>query len=364
MTTGKRWGAISLLLLAAVFAAADDRSAEALYLKGYAAYEDGNYRAAADCFESAEIEADSPVLKSNSVIAKIAAWRMCDMPFREFTAIETLLTQYPEYIQNYTELVEREFALGDAYYNGSREPAYWSLRWIPWLVDGDRSIEIFKKALERAPFAPSAARARLRLAYLYGRENKPKEAVEQLRILIQEYPETDECRMAHLALAEELCILAERGDGDGSFNLEGREVLENYLKRYPNSTEDAWARRTLLKLRDIQAARLHNLAKFYERQGRTQVAERYLAEVLRDYPDTETATASEEMLIELDRNFVPDDFREEVSPRYPAYRAYTLPTEAKKLLIAPENSDRRFLQPIYDLGQGDQLPPKEESSKQ
>ena len=91
---------------------------------------------------------------------------MCELYYREFKAIEKLLTLYPEYA-DFGPLIDREFELGELYFQGKREPAFWALRFIPWLTDEDHAEEIFKRALARAPFAKFGAKAHLRLAYIY-----------------------------------------------------------------------------------------------------------------------------------------------------------------------------------------------------
>ena len=74
---------------------ADDTSASAAYMAGRNAYLEGDYYQAATEFAKAEIEADSPAIKANALLAQIGAWRMCELYYREFQAIETLLTHYP-----------------------------------------------------------------------------------------------------------------------------------------------------------------------------------------------------------------------------------------------------------------------------
>ena len=58
---------------------------------------------------------------------------------------------------------------------------------------------------------------------------------------------------------------------------------------------------------------------------------------------------SEALLVELDRTFVPEDFRPDPAARLPRIIAYPLPQEAEKLLIAPGEESGKFLLPIFDL---------------
>ena len=156
---------VAVFLVGSFALRADDREATDSYRLGREAYEKEDYRTASKRFEDAELYADSAVVKSNALRARIAALQMCGLPYQEFEAIERMLTEYPEYA-DFVSLIDREYALAKMYDDGVREPAFWSLRWIPWLVGDDKSIEIYRKALERAPFSERAPQARLRLAYL------------------------------------------------------------------------------------------------------------------------------------------------------------------------------------------------------
>ncbi len=344
---------ILALLLAAVPLAlrADDREATDAYRLGREAYEKEEYRDAAKQFEDAELLADSPVVKSNALRARISSLRMSKLPYQEFTAIEQMLTDYPEYA-DFVELVNREYELAKMYDDGIREPSFWHLRWIPWLVDNDRSAEIYQKALERAPFAETAPAARLRLAFLFDQEGKVKESLDELRRIIREYPDAPECKYAYLALGNGLFELSRRGDGDARYAREAYDVFREFQNRYPNATEHDFVRIILAQSRDIQADRLVQIADFYEKSGRKEAAERYLAQILKEFPDTTAATDSERRLVSLDKNFIPDDFPELPEPRFLRYPAYQLPDESRKLLIIPGVGNRKYLQPVYDLGIG------------
>ncbi len=327
---------------------ADDKAAEVAYQKGLELYESADYKKAGDTFAEAEIEADNPVIKANSIRAQIGAWRMCGLLYKEYEAIESLIKRFPEYA-DFVEQVNREYEIADSFYLGQRDPAFWSLRWIPWLTDSDKSIEVYEKALQRAPFADSAPNARLRLAYLLDKEGKVKDSLEQLRIIIRDFPDSKSCRYVYLALANGLFEYSMRGDGDGSYNREACELFKKFLEIYPDAPETPWVKRQLARTRDIQAGRLYELAQFYEHSGNNEVSERYLAQVLKEYPDTTSADKSEKKLAELDKTYVPNDFNEKPEGRLPYYRTRPIPEEASQLLIPPGDSNRRFLLPIYSV---------------
>ena len=337
-----------ICLLATVPLAAKDAEAVKVYEQGYKAYQARKYYDAAGLFVEAGILADSPTIKANALRGQIGAWRMCEMPYREFKAIEALLTHYPDYA-NFQELVEREYELGTGYYRGTREPAYWQLRWIPLLTDDNKCAEIYAAALKRAPFLSQAPAARLRLAHLLDEEGKTKASLEQYRLILKDYPESRECRYAMLALANGLLILAERGDGDGQLLAEACEVMLKFRKTYPKAPENAWVDRHLLLYQDAQGKRLLDMAQYYDQNGRTDAARRYLAQILRDYPESESAQSAEKMLMKLDATFIPGDFVQEKGSRLPRLKTYALPEDAERILITPPGEKNHYLIPVPDL---------------
>ena len=334
--------------VAAAAAVADDPEASKLYEDGRKLYLDGSYYRAGKTFADAEEKAQSNAIKANSLLAQVGAWRMCELYYREFKAIEKLLTLYPEYA-DFGPLVDREFEIGELYAQGKRDPAFWALRFIPWLTEEDHTEEIFKRALERAPFASFGAKAHLRLAYIYDRNGKVRDSIAQLREIVRDYPNSDQHRLAMLALAEGLLELSRRGDGDGSFIREAADVLARFKERYPDAEEKDWARRSLLEAKDIQAKRLYDMAEFYRRSGRQEAAERYLARVVSEFPESKSAPESEQKLVDLDNSYLPGDFLPDPEMRLPKIKSYSLPAEARHIMISPGVGDHHFLTPVYDL---------------
>lgn len=355
---------LSVLWLIAAAAAAvfggDDAEAAKLYEEGRKLYLDGAYYKSGKLFAEAEECAESNAVKANSLLAQIGAWRMCELYYREFKAIEELLTLYPEYA-DFATLVNREYELGDEYSRGKRDPAFWALRFIPWLVEEDHSEEILKRALDRAPFSPFGPRAHLRLAYIYDQDGRVQESIDQLREIVRDYPNSEQHKYAMLALAEGLLELSRRGDGDGAYIREAADVLANFKKRYPQAEEEDWVRRKLLESKDIQAQRIYDMAEFYRKSGRKEAAERYLAKVVSEYPESLPAAQSEEELVELDKSFLPGDFLPDPESRLPKIPVYSLPKEAERILISPGAGGRHNLVTIYDLKRKELEAPADEA---
>ncbi len=319
------------------------------FREGIEASKQKNYVQAADRFMAAKLYADDARMKVKALQEAAAAYRAAGLREKEFSCLENLIVAFPGYI-DFSALVDREYQIGNDFFKGHRDPAYWSLRWVPWLTGTDLTMKIYEAALKHAPFLQYAPEAQLRMARLLIDDGKTNEALKYLRDLIRNYPDSDSRKYGYLEMINALMHLSRFGDGDGSYNREANEVMNEFLKKYPDAPEGDWVRKRILEAKDINAQRLYDLAKFYNRLERTQTAERYLNKVLRDYPDAVPVDKSEALLSKIDQKYTPMKFRPELESRYQSFKENRLPEEAEPIMVAPENSDGKWLLPIRDLG--------------
>jgi outer membrane assembly lipoprotein YfiO len=347
---------LPLLILLAVMVLplrlmADDASANEEYKNAVEEFKAGKYKSSGDTFMDAELLADSTKLKAACVNEATLSYRKAKLYWKEFNCLEKLLSRYPSYI-DYSSAIDREFDIADAFFAGHRDPAFWTFRWIPWLTEPDRTVKVFQQVIKRVPFGKKTPQAMLRLAFIYIEEGKTKKALGVLRQIIQNFPHTESCRYAYLELGSALFQLAQKGDGDGKYNKEATRMLEEYIKKYPDSQEVEWAQKSLLKTRDIAAKRYLGMARFYSRIGNTPPASRYLNTVLTKYPGTTSEQASEELLVKLDQEYRPTGFRPELESRVQTYTMIKIPEEYEPIMIVPENSDGKWLRPIRNINFG------------
>jgi len=345
------WMTAILCLLGVGTVSGGVREANEAFLEGSEAYKQKNYVQAADRYMAAKLYADDPAMKVKALQEAMNSYRAAGLREKEFSCVENLLNAYPGYI-DYSAMVNREYEIGNDFFKGHRDPEYWSLRWIPWLTGGDLTQKIYEAALKHAPFSRYAPEAKLRIARLMIDNGKSEEALKQLRELIRNYPDSEARKYGYLELISALMYLARYGDGDGAYNREVNEVMSDFLRKYTNAPEGEWVKKRILEAKDINAQRLYDLAKYYNRIGRTDPAERYLGKVLRDYPDTLPADKSEKLLSSIDESFVPLKFRPKLESRYQSYKEEPLPAEGEPIMVAPECSNGKWLLPIRDLGMG------------
>ena len=348
----------SLLILAGLCIApllrADDAQAARIYAQGRELYLAENYYDAAKKFAECRIYSRNPTICANSLKAELAAYRMCKLYYREFKAIEQLLSRYPDHA-NCTELIAREFEIGKLFRDGAREPSYWVFRWIPYLVDIDRTGEVYAAALERAPYSKYAPAAHLQLAIWYDLDSNTAKSIEHLRKIVEDHPSAKEYKYALLGLANGLFILAGRGDGDSRRINEAVELFKLFCSKFPDAPEIEYARNRMAQAKDVQAAKLFEIAEFYRKSGRSDVAERYLARVMSDFPDSESAPEAERTMVDISGNYLPVDTPQKIEARIPDIKSYKIPDNAELLLVSPGEKNSPYLLNVPDL-KGEKLP--------
>jgi hypothetical protein len=84
--------------------------------------------------------------------------------------------------------------------------------------------------------------------------------------------------------------------------------------------------------------------------GRNDLAERYLAQVIREHGATEDSRESERLLAEINKNYKQppaDALRKEKFVH--TFQRNTIPLEQEPVMVVPENSDGKWLLPVRDL---------------
>lgn len=326
--------------------AKNDASAREVFQKGLDLEREGNYRKAAKRYLSAELLTSDKTVKANALSNAARAFRQAELYGQEFDCIERLIKEHMGRI-DFTQAVNREYEIADAFYRGHRDAMF---EWFPFVKDSDRFLECSETALENAPCAESAGTVRLRLGSMYLSKQQPEKAIEKFKEVLELHPGTDSAYYAELGLADVYCQLAEHGDGDGHWAREAIERLDHFSETYPKAPEIQWVKEQRLAIDKIQAKRLHDLAKYYHRNDRDDLAEYYLSQVVQRYAETEHAIPSEKLLAEIDETYeAPPASMPRKDPAHYDFVRNPIPLEDSDILITPENSDGKWLLPIRDL---------------
>jgi len=336
------------IMLSGSWAMAGDAEANAELAKALASEKEKDYRSAGDFYMAAQLQADSPAIKSNALLSAAKAYRAAGLRGKEFDCIERLIKGHPGKF-SFGEAVEREYQIADDYFAGHRDLPF---SWLPFVKDEDKSIEIYEAALKNAPCAASAPEARLRLGRLYLDAGKADKAIACFKETIKLHPDTSAAKYASLELCNTLLQLSRRGDGDGKYSALALEAFDQFSANYPKATEKGWVDRSRVEVKNVIAKRINGLAEYYHRMGKDEVAERYLSQVIKDYPHSEPVNRSEDLLAQIDQSYNIAPGRKAFMPEPRFYKNAQLPSQESPVIVVPENSDGKWLLPIRDLKYG------------
>lgn len=337
---------VFLLLMAAFSLRASDTEANTFFAQGRDREKTGSFRKAATAYMDAHFMADSTVLRGNSLIAAARAYRKAKLYGAEFDCLQKLLREHLNGI-DFTLVTERIYAIGDLFFAGHRDLF---ADWIPFIKKEDRTLEIYEAALQAAPCLARSTEVRLRLARLYIDDQKVMKAIGHLRQISKTDSTKSAGKFALLELCSLLSQMSERGDGDSSYSKQAIEVCDEYSRLYGSTPENQWVLKTRQQVRNRIAARLYSTGAYYSKSGKKALAERYLANVIKDYADTESARSSEKILAQINAESggvppvrVPLKKAEEKFPVVP------IPEEDQPIMVTPEESKGKWLLPVRDL---------------
>lgn len=325
---------------------ASDAEANNFIQKAVKLRETKSFKKAAEAYMKAVLMADTDVLKANALISAAVCFRNAELYGKEFDCIERLLKEHIAHV-NFQRAVDRQYEIADCFFNGHRDVA---VSWLPFIKDADRTVEIYEAALKHASCSKHAPDAKLRLGTIYQEQDNAEKAIAMFREILSMHPETQAARYAYLELIHTYLYLARRGDGDGGWSRLAIGALKDFLAKYPEDPEVPWAKKSLEEIRTLDAKRLHAIGEYYHRIGRNDLAERYLARVIRDHGATENSKASERLLAKISKDYKAPPANAPRKPKYVyTFKRNTIPIEQEPIMVVPENSGGKWLLPIRDL---------------
>lgn len=336
----------AMLFIPVISLSATDAEANQIIQEAARLREKKSFKKAAETYMKAVLMADSTVVKANSLISATVCYRNAKLYGKEFDCIERLLKEHIAQV-NFQRAVERQYEIADDFFKGHRDTA---VAWLPFIKDADRTVEFYEKALKNASCAKEAPEAKLRLGRIYQEQNKAEKAIVLFREILTMHAESEAARYAGLELIHTYIYLARGGDGDGAWSKLAIAALKDFLEKHPNDPEVPWAKQSLEEINRLEAKRLHAIGEYYHRTGRDDLAERYLARVIRDYGATENSVASERLLAKINKKYTPPAANAPRKQKYAyTFQRNTIPLEREPILTVPENSDGKWLLPVQNL---------------
>lgn len=224
-------------------------------------------------------------------------WENLRNPFRAFEEYQKVIDTYPN-SKRIQDIVSRQYDIGEYFLN--REPKKWLGLSLSALSEHP-SLEIFRKVVKNAPYSEYAPRAQYKLGLLYLKLRRYEEAKDALQTLLDNYPDSEwaEAGRYQLAMAG-----AKASSGVEYDNANRKEALKNFsdfLEKHPDTELSKEAEKHFSGLREEEAKKQYDIARFYEKQNKISSAVVYYKDLVKKYPDTEHAQKAEEKLKELNQ---------------------------------------------------------------
>lgn len=197
---------------------------------------------------------------------------------RALRAYRQVLERYPA-SDEFAAAVERKLALYLARLETPRRFGF--LREDPGVRIGE--------LVEKAPYAPRAEDALYALGRHYARGGRHRQAADVFARLTRSYPEGRHAPAARFERAGALFAAYRRRPVDGRLLEDAWHQVSYYLAAWPEGAHAAEAGALAERIREKQAARVLEVALFYERTGRPEAARLTLREVVAEFPDTAAA---------------------------------------------------------------------------
>ena len=204
---------------------------------------------------------------------------------------QKILNSYPKTV-SLNKIIQRELEIGFKFIEGAKR----SFCGLYIFTSHNFGVGIVKNTLKIYPYAESAEGYHFKLAnYLFKSENYD-EALQEYENFITIYPKS---RL--LAEAEYRISLCYLGIYRGSTYeitplLEAQKTTSKFDKRYPDSSLNNEVKKLQLDINSMMAKRDYDVALFYIKSGKLKSARIYLEGIIRNYPDTEWAKESNELL--------------------------------------------------------------------
>jgi outer membrane assembly lipoprotein YfiO len=192
---------------------------------------------------------------------------------KAFKAYQELIAKYPK-IDNYDEVVLRQFVIADKYLGGQ-----WFKLWgyIPLYPSMDKTIKMYEQIIKNGLYSKVAPYAQLRIGAANEKRLAPQydEAAKAYERAADRYSDlpigTDGLFKAGLAFQKQ----AKRAEYDQSVAGQAIATFSDFMTLYPTDQRVPEAQKAINAMKTEQARGSFEVAKFYEKRGRWTAARIY-----------------------------------------------------------------------------------------
>jgi outer membrane protein assembly factor BamD len=219
---------------------------------------------------------------------------------KAFKAYQLLLEKYPK-VQNYQEVVERQFEIANEFLAGRW---FRLLGYLPFFPSMERTAGFLEKVIKNGPFSPVAARAQINIGAArerqtswFNRVDGFKEAVTAYEKAADRYHENPDVASEALFKAGRAYFKqASKADYDQSVAGKAIATFGDFLTLYPDDPRGPEARRMIAMLKTEQARGAFSIALYYEKRKKWTAARIYYNEATIKDPGSSYAQVAKQRM--------------------------------------------------------------------
>ncbi len=201
-----------------------------------------------------------------------------------FETYDELVVKSPE-SKEFTAALDAMFGIAKRYMNGERRRLFG----VKMFASNERAEQMFDTIMKRAPYSRSAAQVMLFRGMMMERQGKDAEALAAYQQIVDRFPTDPIADEAQYQMGYIRVHSVKGGSYDNTDRVRAQESFEDFLNRAPQSGRTSQARENiqLVEAKNRQASL--DVAKFYDKTGKTKAAVLSFKDVIRDYPNTQEA---------------------------------------------------------------------------
>lgn len=201
-----------------------------------------------------------------------------------FETFDELVLKSPE-SKEFTPALDAMFGIAKRYMDGEKRRLFG----IKTFASNERAEQMFDTIMKRAPYSRSAAQVMLFRGMMMERQGKDAEALAAYQQIVDRFPTDPIADEAQYQMGYIRLHSVKSGSYDNTDRVRAQESFEDFLNRAPQNGRTSQARENiqLVEAKNRQAAL--DVAKFYDKTGKTKAAVLSFKDVIRDYPNSQEA---------------------------------------------------------------------------
>ena len=210
-----------------------------------------------------------------------------------FNALQKFILSYRD-SPHFTEALEKQYEIAEEAKGGKKQRG---LLLINMKMNSSDVIKFYETIIKNAPYGKYAPLAQFSIAEVQQDLKEKDKAVIAYQKVVENYPNTSQAAEAQFRIGSISNIAAQRSE-DASNLLAARDALRTYIATNPAGDRKQETEMILHQVNTAEANQSLNVAKFYQRTGKTKAAAIYLNEALK-FGSPEVSAQARTMLAEL-----------------------------------------------------------------